>query len=185
VRKEKNIDKDYTVKQCYHKCPFFGISMDGMVCDHPYWKDKKPYENMIITQDNSKNGRIPDKCPLREDKLIQEFKLKEENKMRKEKRVEVKTDLPIETIHKLMEEAHLFDMTLNELVSTILRDYIDTYYNHTIETVIFSRTECYCKECPFHNKTEPFGMCFAQMSDERFKEVCRIIREYYEERKDR
>ncbi len=57
------------VKGCYHSCPFFGTSMDGMECRHPYWKDKGAYENMIITQDNSRDGKIPEKCPLHNDNL--------------------------------------------------------------------------------------------------------------------
>jgi hypothetical protein len=48
-----------------------------MVCNviHPYWDDKTPYENMIITQDNSKNGNIPQKCPLKYNKLIITYEL--------------------------------------------------------------------------------------------------------------
>jgi hypothetical protein len=52
------------VEQCYQTCPFYGVSMDGMQCDHPYFSDKGAYDNMIITQDNSR-GRVPDACPLR------------------------------------------------------------------------------------------------------------------------
>jgi len=52
------------VKECYHKCWFFGVSMDGMQCNHPYWRDKEAYGNMIITQQNSRDGNIPEKCPL-------------------------------------------------------------------------------------------------------------------------
>ena len=52
------------VEECYHECPLFETSSDGMCCGHPYFHNKKPYDNMIITQDNSK-GMVPDKCPLR------------------------------------------------------------------------------------------------------------------------
>lgn len=52
------------VEGCYHECMFFGTSSDGMECTHPYFEDKEPYDNMIITQDNSR-GKIPEKCPLR------------------------------------------------------------------------------------------------------------------------
>ena len=48
------------IKNCYHSCPFYGNSMDGMQCNHPYWKDKEPYDNMIITHENSMDGKIPD-----------------------------------------------------------------------------------------------------------------------------
>ena len=53
------------VSQCYHGCQFFGTSMDGMECNHPYFKYKGAYDNMIITQYNS-HGRVPDDCPLRD-----------------------------------------------------------------------------------------------------------------------
>jgi hypothetical protein len=51
------------VYQCFHGCSFFGGGHE-MSCDHPYFKDKGAYENMIITQDNS-HGRVPDECPLK------------------------------------------------------------------------------------------------------------------------
>lgn len=57
--------KEKLVKECYHMCPFFATDMDGMKCTHPYFDDKGAYENMIITQQNSKSGNIPEKCPLR------------------------------------------------------------------------------------------------------------------------
>jgi len=57
--------KEEMVIGCYHSCYFFGTSMDGMYCKHPYFEDKGAYENMIISQNNSKDGNIPKKCPLR------------------------------------------------------------------------------------------------------------------------
>lgn len=63
------MSKIIKIKGCYYMCPFFGVSEDGMECRHPYFKDKKPYENMIISQDNSKNGKIPEKCPFRKNDL--------------------------------------------------------------------------------------------------------------------
>ena len=57
--------KKEIVKGCYHQCTFFGTDMDGMQCVHPYFDDKGPYDNMIITQDNSRDGNIPEECPLR------------------------------------------------------------------------------------------------------------------------
>ena len=53
------------IKQCYIHCPFYHSSMDGMECTHPYWDDKGPYDNMIITQKNSKDGKFPEECPLK------------------------------------------------------------------------------------------------------------------------
>jgi hypothetical protein len=60
---------------CYHSCPFFGTSMDGMECHHPYWKDKESYAGTIITQDNSRDCKIPEKCPLRTEELTITYKL--------------------------------------------------------------------------------------------------------------
>ena len=71
----KNIN---IVDKCFHGCWFFNVSMDGMECNHPYWRDKKPYENMIITQGNSRDGKIPEKCPLRNENLITIYKLNDE-----------------------------------------------------------------------------------------------------------
>lgn len=58
-------EKTEIVKGCYHECRLFKSDMDGMQCTHPYFEDKGPYENMIITQQNSRDGKIPEKCPLR------------------------------------------------------------------------------------------------------------------------
>lgn len=63
------------INECYHSCPFFGVSMDGMECKHPYWKDKGAYQNMIITHENSRDGRIPEKCPLKKEELVIKYKL--------------------------------------------------------------------------------------------------------------
>jgi len=69
--------KEIEIKSCFHSCPFFNVSTDGMQCNHPYWKDKGAYENMIITQDNSRYGKIPEKCPLKNGKLNITYKLSE------------------------------------------------------------------------------------------------------------
>lgn len=61
---EKEVIIKYTVKGCWHNCPYFSSGMDGMWCGHPYWKNKKAYENMIITHNNSRDGKFPEKCPL-------------------------------------------------------------------------------------------------------------------------
>ena len=57
-------NKTTIVTSCYHSCPFFKTSMDGMYCGHPYFDDKKAYTEMIINHDNS-HDQVPDKCPLR------------------------------------------------------------------------------------------------------------------------
>lgn len=53
-----------TITHCYHNCPMFRVSMDGMECGHPYWKGKDAYANMISAYDNIKSD-VPRKCPLR------------------------------------------------------------------------------------------------------------------------
>ena len=70
-----NMEKEIKITGCYHSCSFFGNSMDGMQCNHPYWKDKGAYENMIITQVNSRDGKIPEKCPLKNEQLTIVYKL--------------------------------------------------------------------------------------------------------------
>jgi len=67
---------DIEVKRCYNSCPFFGSTIDGMECKHPFWDDKPSYDNMIITQNNSMGGIIPMKCPLRKEYLTINYKLK-------------------------------------------------------------------------------------------------------------
>jgi hypothetical protein len=66
------------VDGCFQKCPFFGNDSDGMCCNHPYWKDKGTYDNMIITQENSRDGNIPQLCPLLKSDLTILYRL--ENK---------------------------------------------------------------------------------------------------------
>jgi hypothetical protein len=60
---------------CYNSCPFFRSTMDGMECGHPFWSDKDTYENMIITHHNSKEGKVPEKCPLKIEDLTITYKL--------------------------------------------------------------------------------------------------------------
>jgi hypothetical protein len=31
---------DIKIVGCWNSCPFYGNTMDGMQCNHPYWKDK-------------------------------------------------------------------------------------------------------------------------------------------------
>lgn len=69
------MEKITVITNCYHSCPFWANSMDGMYCDHPYWNDKEAYNNMIIDQDNSRDGKIPPLCPLRNEDLTIKFQL--------------------------------------------------------------------------------------------------------------
>ena len=51
---------------CYHTCTYFGIEEGNlMVCKHPYFNDKGSYSNLIISQDNSRDGNVPKECPLK------------------------------------------------------------------------------------------------------------------------
>lgn len=59
------------ITACKHWCPFFGISMDGMECNHPYFDEAEAYANMIINHD----GDIPKECPLRKEPLEILYKL--------------------------------------------------------------------------------------------------------------
>lgn len=68
--------KVYTVIACRLGCKLFKTDMDGMHCGHPYWKDKGAYSDMIIRQDNSGEGQVPDECPLKIENLNIEYKLK-------------------------------------------------------------------------------------------------------------
>lgn len=64
-----------TITKCRQSCPFFSFTMDGMECGHPYWDDKGTFDNMIITQENTANGKIPEKCPLRLEPLTIKYQL--------------------------------------------------------------------------------------------------------------
>lgn len=62
------------VNECYHSCPFFNNVGQEMQCDHPFFLDKSnlktSYDNMIITQQNSR-GRVPDACPLKTEDITE------------------------------------------------------------------------------------------------------------------
>jgi len=62
------IRTDKAVKSCYNECDFFRSTNDGMSCNHPHFKNCSPYSNMIISQQNSR-GKLPEKCPLRQEEL--------------------------------------------------------------------------------------------------------------------
>ena len=54
------------IKRCYHDCPYFGSSQDGMECGHPYFKPllkKNSYANMIISHPDCDEGFLKE-CPL-------------------------------------------------------------------------------------------------------------------------
>jgi hypothetical protein len=59
-------ERRFTTKGCINMCPYFDTEgmEHSMVCNHPFWKDKEPYANYIITQDNRGIGKFPKKCPL-------------------------------------------------------------------------------------------------------------------------
>lgn len=67
-----NTLENVKVTRCIYRCPFYLSSPDGMECGHPFFKDKGAYDNMIITQDNGRGGKIPPKCPLRNGPLKSE-----------------------------------------------------------------------------------------------------------------
>lgn len=70
------MNKEIKITNCFYSCPFYEISEDGMECNHPYWDDKGAYDNMIITQDNYRNSKLPEKCPLRNEPLSIVYTLK-------------------------------------------------------------------------------------------------------------
>ena len=59
------------IRKCYCECLFFHYDeeRDTMECNHPHWNDFDADENLIIAQDNSKDGKFPEKCPLKEEQL--------------------------------------------------------------------------------------------------------------------
>ena len=67
--------KTELINQCFSKCPFFKMSNGRLECYHPYFDDKQPHERKIITNDNCRDGRIPEDCPLRMNDLVIEYKL--------------------------------------------------------------------------------------------------------------
>ena len=72
-----------TVTSCFNSCNFYSSDMDGMKCTHPFFNDNKDvYANMIITCLNSRDGKIPKKCPLRKEgiEVIIRFELSDEIK---------------------------------------------------------------------------------------------------------
>lgn len=70
------MEKIEKITDCFFHCPFFGSTMDGMQCNHPYWDDiEDAYANMIIDQNNSRDGKIPPLCPLRQEDLTIKYQL--------------------------------------------------------------------------------------------------------------
>ena len=55
------ITKD--INRCWHECPHFRTTMDGMSCGHPYWGDKNSYAN-LLDRDEVRNNVYPKSCPL-------------------------------------------------------------------------------------------------------------------------
>jgi hypothetical protein len=64
----------FEIKECYHNCPLFQSNGNEMWCGHPQWKTAKSmYDSYIITHDNSKDGNIPEECPLRKNTLVRSY----------------------------------------------------------------------------------------------------------------
>jgi len=64
------IKKTKKVKGCWNECPFYTTSGNAMKCGHPYFeKLKDPYKCMIITHENSRDGNIPNECPLKKEEI--------------------------------------------------------------------------------------------------------------------
>lgn len=61
------VEKQHNIKSCINRCPFYATSMDGMECSHPFWDDKKAYDNMIIRHGGPD---IPDECPLKKEDVV-------------------------------------------------------------------------------------------------------------------
>jgi hypothetical protein len=51
------------ISRCYHTCPYFVTSMDGMECGHPFFDNSNHFENMIISHPDCDTG-FPKQCPL-------------------------------------------------------------------------------------------------------------------------
>jgi len=67
--------KEEKITQCYMRCPFYTVVMQEMSCGHPYFEDKKVLDSMIIHHHNSRDGQIPQECPLRIQSLTIEYSL--------------------------------------------------------------------------------------------------------------
>lgn len=67
--------QEIKITGCYHSCPFFTVNGNTMECGHTSFDNLNPYDRLIITQDNSRDGNIPEKCPLRQGSLTIEYKL--------------------------------------------------------------------------------------------------------------
>ena len=74
--------KEFKISECFNRCEFFfSPPMDAMECVHPYFEGKGPYDGLIITHKNSHDGNIPEKCPLRKEKLTTTYELEDKNKI--------------------------------------------------------------------------------------------------------
>jgi hypothetical protein len=72
----------------------------------------------------------------------------------------IELQLDKKLIHQLYGLAIAWDMTVDEVIESILKQYIKEE-NMTL-------TECYYPECPYHLKDEPFGVC----TEEQAREMC-------------
>ena len=69
------MENEIKITTCYHICPFFTVESNQMYCDHPHWVGMGVYDNLIITQENSRDGKVPIECPLRKEKLVITYSL--------------------------------------------------------------------------------------------------------------
>ena len=74
------MDVKKEITGCFHNCSFYNRSMDGMECDHPYFRDKPSYSNMIIEQKHISTNLIPEKCPLLSENLRITYYIRKEER---------------------------------------------------------------------------------------------------------
>jgi hypothetical protein len=64
VKRTIIIDKD--LDGCGSECPYYEVYGNEMTCDHPTLKNSgNAWAGLIITQNNSGDGKFPEECPLR------------------------------------------------------------------------------------------------------------------------
>jgi len=63
------INKVFDVTKCWNSCDFYGTVENCMVCNHPFFDNKGSYAGCIITHENSRDDKIPEKCPLRQESI--------------------------------------------------------------------------------------------------------------------
>ena len=71
------------VEKCDSQCPFYESIIGYVDCKHPYWLSNNidAHETLLATSEFhdahiKRNGGIPEKCPLKCDKIVQLIQLK-------------------------------------------------------------------------------------------------------------